>query len=333
MPRLHVRVTRYGTPITYTKGRAMRQSDAKTGKDKSKKRASGREGVVTLIAPAPVRKRDRAALPPPESDVWPIWCRGKLWEPEVARYYIGRCQLCEHAWRPSELRRRLNSAGSVATPLLCTDHPDSPGKIREVWPTQMCRHFRQVRVEKKQRRVRPKENMDPRLVDWNSPEYKCYENSCRIKLSNDYFVVVDPQDYEELNKYKWCASNKRGMVYAMRRDKSGRSVYMHRQIMHAPKGSDVDHKNHRIWDNRRENLRVCSKQQNQMNKGYHGGSSGLLGVYPRGDKWEAGITSGGKHHYLGRFDDPIAAAKARDRKAWELHGQFASLNFPEDYGL
>jgi len=149
----------------------------------------------------------------------------------------------------------------------------------------------------------------------------------------DLFVIVDPEDFEELSRHKWCASRKGGgMVYAMRRDRRGRTVYMHRQIVRAPKGSIVDHKNCRIWDNRRCNLRVCTQRQNQMNKGPHGGSSGYVGVYPRDDRWEAGITSRGKHYHLGRFDDPVEAAKARDRKAYELHGPFAYLNFPQDYG-
>ncbi len=38
-------------------------------------------------------------------------------------------------------------------------------------------------------------------------------------------------------------------------------------------------------------------------------------------------------YFLGFFDDEIEAARARDRKAYELHGKFAYLNFPEDYGL
>jgi hypothetical protein len=270
-------------------------------------------------------------LPPIDSDVWPIWCRGELWEWDAARYYVNRCQLCEHAWRPPERRRRINAMGGLCTPLFCTEHPECPGQLCEVWPTDWCRNFRQVRVQRP--RARRSENIDERLVDWGSPAYKCYEGSRRIKLSDDRFVVVDPADYEELRKHKWCASSKRGgMVYAMRRDKKGRTVYMHRQIAGARKGSTVDHKNCRIWDNRRCNLRSCTSRQNQMNKGPHGGSSGFVGVYPRGDQWEAGITSRGKHYYLGRFDDPVAAAKARDRKAYELHGEFAYLNFPEDYG-
>jgi hypothetical protein len=54
-------------------------------------------------------------------------------------------------------------------------------------------------------------------------------------------------------------------------------------------------------------------------------------VYRKGDKWEAGITYRGEYLYLGLFDDEVEAAKARDRKAYELHGSYAYLNFPEDF--
>jgi len=289
-------------------------------------------GAPIPPVPCSIRPSRRLRLPPIDSDVWPAGCRGRLWDWSVARFYVRRCQLCAHACRPPESRRQRESEAFLPFTLLCTEHPDSPGQLREVWPTGWCRNFRPVRVERPRVRRRS-ENIDERLVDWSSPVYKCYEGSRRIKLSNGRFVIVDPQDYEELSRHKWCACSKRGgMVYAMRRDKKGRTIYMHRQIAGAKRGSTVDHKNCRIWDNRRCNLRVCTQRQNQMNKGPHGGTSGFVGVYPRGDQWEAGITSRGRHYYLGRFDDPIAAAKARDRKAFELHGAFAYLNFPEDYG-
>jgi len=315
------------------------QKQVKRHKGKDKRKAARRTShaerrdawrqTVPLICQGVTPPRG-LRLPPIDSEVWPPCCRGELWEWNVARYYVNRCQLCEHACRPPESRRQREFAAFLPSALLCTEHPESPGQLREVWPTGWCRNFKAVRVERL--RTRRREHVDERLVDWSSPVYKCYEGSRRIKLSGDRFVLVDPEDYEELSRHKWCASNKRGgMVYAMRRDKNGRTVYMHRQIVRARKGSTVDHKNCRIWDNRRRNLRTCTQRQNQMNKGPHGGSSGFVGVYPRGDHWEAGITSRGRHYYLGRFDDPVAAAKARDRKAFELHGQFAYLNFPEDY--
>ncbi len=39
----------------------------------------------------------------------------------------------------------------------------------------------------------------------------------------------------------------------------------------------------------------------------------------------------GEFRYLGFYDDPVLAAKARDRTAYERHGEHAYLNFPEDY--
>jgi len=246
----------------------------------------------------------------------------------MARWFVGRCQLCEHACRqPESLRWVLREAG-VAETLLCTEHPESAGQLREVWPTETCRNFRQVRVQKQ--RVQRKENVDVRAVDWSSPVYKCYEKSARIELSGGHFVLVDPEDFAELSQHKWSASNKRGMVYAVRR-KEGRTVYMHREIMKAPKGYVVDHKNCRIWDNRRSNLRVCTQGQNQVNRGPRGAESRFVGVLRRGKRWEARISHRGKVYCLGRFDTEIEAAQARDRKAYELHGEFAYLNFPEDY--
>ena len=49
-------------------------------------------------------------------------------------------------------------------------------------------------------------------------------------------------------------------------------------------------------------------------------------------KWLAYVTLNGKLYRAGRFEDKVEAARARDRKAIELHGEFAKLNFPiEDY--
>jgi hypothetical protein len=57
---------------------------------------------------------------------------------------------------------------------------------------------------------------------------------------------------------------------------------------------------------------------------------GLIGVHPCGRNWQAKVERDGENFYLGPFDDKIEAARARDRKAAELFGQFAYLNFPEE---
>jgi hypothetical protein len=56
-----------------------------------------------------------------------------------------------------------------------------------------------------------------------------------------------------------------------------------------------------------------------------------VGVGRQRDKWVARIEVRGKRYHIGTFDDEVAAAKARDRKAYELHGEYAYLNFPEDF--
>jgi len=106
---------------------------------------------------------------------------------------------------------------------------------------------------------------------------------------------------------------------------------MHRLIMRPRRGYVVDHIDGNGLNNRRCNLRVCTRRQNQANRGPCGGSSQFVGVSRERDKWRAEIHYRGKHIYIGIFTDEAEAAKARDRKAYELHGEYAYLNFPEDF--
>jgi hypothetical protein len=101
--------------------------------------------------------------------------------------------------------------------------------------------------------------------------------------------------------------------------------------MKPPKGYLVDHIDLNTLNNRRCNLRVCTQEQNLVHRGPKGGSSRFVGVHRCGKKWRAGVSRQGVYHYLGLFDDEVEAAKARDRKAVEVHGPYAYLNFPEDW--
>ena len=92
----------------------------------------------------------------------------------------------------------------------------------------------------------------------------------RIPLGGGLFATVDARDYKWLSQYKWCVLSKCGAPYAVRRTKDGRMVYMHREIMGAPKGSVVDHIDHNTLNNRRCNLRVCTQAQNHANAGPRG---------------------------------------------------------------
>jgi hypothetical protein len=93
----------------------------------------------------------------------------------------------------------------------------------------------------------------------------------------------------------------------------------------------VDHINANSLDNRRRNMRNCTPRQNNHNRQFTGNASGFAGVYPQGKRWRASIQHKGRMIHCGLFDDKIEAARARDRKAIELFGPFACLNFPEEH--
>ncbi|MCK5643692.1 MAG: HNH endonuclease, partial [Gammaproteobacteria bacterium] len=93
---------------------------------------------------------------------------------------------------------------------------------------------------------------------------------------------------------------------------------------------EIDHANRNRLDNRKENLRQCTPSQNKWNIGKRGNNtSGYKGVCWKKDKqkWVACIRKDHKVTWLGHFKDKIKAAKAYDKAALELHGQFAVLNF------
>jgi hypothetical protein len=141
-------------------------------------------------------------------------------------------------------------------------------------------------------------------------------------------AIVDAEDYELVSQVRWYLIK----GYAHRSVKTeGKFIglKMHREIIDAPKGVQVDHINGNKLDNRKINLRLCNNSQNQVNRGKAAvGSSTFKGVYLFKGAWVARVTFNRKGVYLGRFGSEADAARAYDRKAQELFGDFAQLNFP-----
>lgn len=164
----------------------------------------------------------------------------------------------------------------------------------------------------------------------------CQSDSKYIPLTKNQFAIVDSEDYEKLIQWSWCLGGKKADAYCaqrgVRRNGNTTSVYMHRQIMCAKDGEEIDHINHNGLDNRKCNLRKCTRSQNSYNqahkKGYTSKYKGIHWKVNRG-KWIAQIKKDGVKVHLGSFDDEIEAAKTYDAKAKELFGEFACLNFPE----
>lgn len=91
---------------------------------------------------------------------------------------------------------------------------------------------------------------------------------------------------------------------------------------------DVDHKNRIRHDNRVENLRMVTRQQNSMNRPKQvNNTSGYKGLYwdKRNKKWHSRIYYNGKNIHLGYFNDIEEAREAYNKKAKELYGEYAYI--------
>jgi len=159
----------------------------------------------------------------------------------------------------------------------------------------------------------------------------------RIYLGESKWVILDQKDYYRLSGFKWYVNGNGVNFYAFRNMVVGpgltRMKSMHRDIMNAPKGILVDHRNHDTLDNRSSNLRLATHSQNTCNKQNKraGCSSQYRGVsFDRKRKyWNVQVVLEGKYVFFGRYKSESEAARAYDEAARKYHGEFARLNFPE----
>jgi len=213
------------------------------------------------------------------------------------------CHNCVYCCYDPCLWLRLVEMGEPLLPR-CANHPQWPGQLHEV-PGVPCRHYR------------------PRPIP---PEG---EGVRMIPLAEGGYAYVDAADYEWLNQWTWHLED----GYAVRYDK-GKRILMHRQIMQPLKGMVVDHSDGNRANNCRANLRVCTRWENNCNTRKRSGTySGFKGVFynKHRRKWFAMCEYKGERIWRGYFDDEFDAARAYDRIAVELFGEFARLNFPREW--
>jgi len=187
---------------------------------------------------------------------------------------------------------------------MCANHPDTPGIMREV-SGRLCRNYRPKP---------PEPGADAR----------------RIVLTNGMVAYVDAADYEEISKHSWRLVSG---GYAGRYEKRV-PILMHRQIMDPPEGMVVDHIKGNRLDNTRANLRVCTPAENARNRAKPANAtSRYIGVFydTNHKKWAAATHLEGRRKFAGYFDDEEDAARAYDCAAVLYVGEFARLNFPEEW--
>ena len=136
-----------------------------------------------------------------------------------------------------------------------------------------------------------------------------------IQLTQGKVALVDDEDFEFLNQWKWFAKKDRNTFYVVRKASyaiHGRQfmIYMPHEILSKPpKGLMTDHRDGDGCNNQRENLRFVTNRQNQQNRKHQNSSSQYPGVcwYKRDEKWQAEIRINNKYKYLGRFATELEA--------------------------
>lgn len=135
-----------------------------------------------------------------------------------------------------------------------------------------------------------------------------------IKLTQNKVTLVDDEDYELINSFKWYARKDLHTFYAQRKFKiegKWKNIMLHRYIMKPPKDMFIDHINRDGLDNQRPNLRIVTHSQNHFNEKIRSDNkSGHKGVHFSNSrcKWVASIA--GK--YLGSFNSIEKAINIRN---------------------
>lgn len=154
-----------------------------------------------------------------------------------------------------------------------------------------------------------------------------------IPLSQGKSAMVDDADFDRVNAFTWYAQRSHRTWYAVHAtptDANGKQskILMHRFILDAPSGIQIDHRDHNGLNNIRDNMRFATHSENARNC-RPCGKSKYLGVSwdKNACKWRAAINANDFRKHLGSFTNESDAGHAYDIAAIELFGEFANLNF------
>lgn len=172
--------------------------------------------------------------------------------------------------------------------------------------------------------------------------------------NSDFIYKVDSEDVEWMKHYTWFSDKGRGLDYpylvAKKRIDSDEykriTIKFHIEIMQNKisefkdknpeykKRIIIDHINGDITDNRKDNLRVRTQSENNMNKKIQSNNtSGFVGVvwHSKQKMWNASITVRGEVLELGSYYYLRNALRARIEAEGEYFGEHAFYLRDEDY--
>lgn len=148
--------------------------------------------------------------------------------------------------------------------------------------------------------------------------YKCPIEAVEISLGKGLKAIIDKEDYQSVSQYAWFAQPVGKKWYARTKTKKLRNrkfISMHRFILKAPSGSEIDHINGDSLDNRKSNLRYCTRAQNAANRRPNQGKvhKGIRKT-PNG-KWRLAFTK--------TYDTKAEALEAHNRILKDFYGDYA----------
>lgn len=142
----------------------------------------------------------------------------------------------------------------------------------------------------------------------------------RITLTQGKHAIVDDIDFKRVSRFRWFAWWNGWTFYAVRnvvKDGKKTTQYMHRFIMRARRGREIDHRKGNGLDNRRSMLRSCTRSVNGQNRPRlnKNNTTGHAGVnwHKNGKKWQASLMRNGKSIHLGLFSRKSDAIKVRNK--------------------
>ncbi len=157
-----------------------------------------------------------------------------------------------------------------------------------------------------------------------------------FKLMGGQITLIDREDVSKMEGYNWrIQTGKGGKIYVVGYPVGfwSQLILLHRFILNPPKHLDIDHRNGNGLDNRKSNLRICTRSQNLANQVRQSRSktSSYKGVYlsKKDGVWVSKIKTNGHRIFLGRFNSEFFAALAYDKAAKEIFGEFARPNFAQ----
>lgn len=166
---------------------------------------------------------------------------------------------------------------------------------------------------------------------WIRPSYK---RNRYMKVKNKGYIIAYTSKHkrfyisledEYLLKFRYFDINSNKDPY-LRCKINGSRYFLHNLIMRPQKGFVVDHINGNPLDNRRENLRLVTVAQNNMNRKQYSNSSTPNGVWYRKDRpnkpWGARIYVNNKRIGLGYYKTKAEAIEVRKKAEKKYYGEF-----------